>query len=274
VSNTGLILAALGGPQTFGAQAARLICDSRPEYTEMTYYRTADDALDAILRGEADAFCAPEQMSNTGFHAGMHLRMTAPDSRLYVVADMQHAYHCSLLGKPGAELAQVRRVLGHTGSITQSRTWLETHLPEARIEIVDTSSLGAGNTVLTSDGSIASVGTIELADQLGLVELAKEIDGGSVASYWALSREPRFSAAPTCVVVAGIGRAGELGALIAEQQQAGFQLATVSSHATGAALFEYHYLLRFRGAGRLEAVQLALQGFSGMRLAGAFVADQ
>lgn len=268
-------LAALGGAQTFGAQAAALMLQKHPEFTEIVYYPTADAALAAVLAGEAGAMCGPEQMMNTGFHAGMHARMAAPDSRLHVIAQTTHAYHCALLGKPGAGLAQIRKVLGHTGSVTQSRPWLEANLPQAAIEIVGTNSLGAARSVLEGDGSIASVGTAELARECGLAELARDIDGGSVGSYWAISREARFSDAPTRVVLAGrFGGGGELSALIAALAGAGYALQGVSSKASGKALYEYDYLLRFKGTGRLDAIRAALAPFDSARLAGAFVGGE
>lgn len=272
--NTPWKLGALGGAQTFGAQAARLMLEAYPEFApQLLYYPTSDEALEALLRGEVTAFCAPEQMSNTGFHVGMQKRMMAPESPLHVIAEITHEYHCSLLGKPGAQAAQVRRVLGHTGSITQSRPWLEAHLPQAEIEIVDTSSFGAAQAVLEGDGSIASVGTPGLAHECGLVELAKDIDGASVGSYWALSHDPLFSTTPTRLVVVGrMDGDGLLSRMVISMMDAGYALQTVSSRPSGKALYEYDYMLRLRGEGTLEKVKTVLTAFGSMRLAGAFEA--
>jgi prephenate dehydratase len=275
LNKTGWKLGSLGGPQTFGAQAAKLMLKSYPEFTEIVYFPTANESLDAVLRGEVTAMCGPEQMINTGFHVGMQARMVKPGSQLHVIAETTHAYHCSLLGKPGASLSQVRRVLGHTGSVTQSRPWLEANLPNAEIEIVNTNSLGAAQTALNSDGSIASVGTPELAREVGLSELAKDIDGGSIGSYWGLSREKLFSKTPTRVVVTSrFGDDGQLSKLVGALAAAGYLLQTISSRATGKALYEYDYMLRFSGAGKLEAVEAALAPFKSARLAGAFEARE
>jgi prephenate dehydratase len=276
MTNTPWKLGALGGAQTFGAQAARLMLEAYPEFdSQLVYFPTSEDALEALQRGDATAFCAPEQMSNTGFHVGMQKRMMAPESPLYVIAEITHAYHCSLLGKPGTQLSQIRRVLGHTGSITQSRPWLEAHLPHAEIEIVDTSSFGAAGTALAGDGSIASVGTSELARECALVELAKDIDGASIGSYWALSRDRLFSATPTRLVMAGRMKGdGQLSRMLCAMLAAGYALQTVSSRPSGKALYEYDYMLKLRGKGMLEKVQVILAEFGSMRLAGAFEARE
>lgn len=275
MTEKGWKLAALGGPQTFAAQAAKLMLEKYPEFTGIVYYPTSDETLAAVLRGEVTARCGPEQMINTGFHAGMQVKMVAPDSQLYVIAETTLEYHCSLLGKLGASMAQVRRVLGHTGSVTQSRPWLEANLPGAEIEIVHTNSLGAAQAVLDGDGSIASVGTLQLARECGLAELAKDIDGGSVGSFWAISRDAYFSDAPTRVVVTGrFGDDGQLSKLIGALASAGYLLQTISSKASGKALYEYDYMLRFSGAGKLDAVCAAMAPFKSARLAGAFEARE
>jgi prephenate dehydratase len=271
MTRTGLKLGSLGGPQTFGAQASKAMMQRFPEFAEIVYYPTADAAREAVVRGEVDALCAPEQMVNTGFHPGIQSWVAVPDSPLHIAAESTHVYHCTLLGKPGATLADVRKVIGHTGSVTQSRSWLEANLPNAEIEIIHTNSMYAGQSILESDGSIASVGTPELGRELGLTALAKDIDGGSVGNYWALCREPLFSDKPTRVVVAGrFADDGQLSRLIGALEQVGYLLQTISSATSGKALYQYDYVLRFRGEGKLEEVQSTLAPFKSARLAGAF----
>jgi prephenate dehydratase len=275
VSNKKLKLGSLGGPQTFGAQASKLMMERYPQFTEIKYFPTAEAAHDAVLSGEVDAVCAPEQMVNTGFHLGTQSWLSMPDSKMFIAAESEHVYHCTLLGKPGSTLSKIRKVIGHTGSVTQSRPWLEANLPEAEVEIVHTNSMYAGQSILDSDGTIASVGTPELGEALGLVTLARDIDGGSVGNYWGLSNQGHFSDTPTRLVVAGrFGDDGQLTKLIGALADAGYVLQTASSRASGKALYEYDYALRFRGEGKLAAVQAAVAPFKSARLAGAFKGHQ
>lgn len=267
-----LRLSALGGPHTFGGQAAARIRELYPRFAEISYYRTSDEAQEALDRGEVDATCVPEQMSHSGFHLSAQSRVAAGR---YVAAEATHAYHCALLARPGASVGAIRRVLGHTGSVTQSRAWLEREVPRASIEIVDTSSFGAAKAVLESDGSVASVGTPEAAAALGLEVLARDIDGGSRGNYWALSARPLFVAEPTRLVVTGrLGPDGRLTALIAALAEAGYMLETTCALASRRALFEYDHVMRFRGRGTLETVGAAVAAAGGIRLAGAFEARE
>jgi prephenate dehydratase len=268
-----LTLGALGGPHTFNGQAAAAMAARYPMFDRILYFPTSEETVAAALRSEVDAACAPEQTSLTGFHPGMLARMTAPGSRLCAIAEIARAYHCSLLAKPGARLGQVRHVLGHDGSIAHSRAWLDANLPGARIEVVTSHSEVAARTVLDGDGSIASVGSIDLAARFGLLELAKDIDNGSMVSYWAISLTPHFSDAPTRLVVTGrFGKGGALSELVCALLAGGYALQTIYPRASGRALDEYDCMLRFRGSGRLDVVRDTLARFPCARLAGAWEA--
>src|SRR5262249_12686176 len=130
---SGLTLAALGGHHTFNGQAAALMMRHYPEFARVAYFPTSDAVVEAAQRGEVSAACAQEQTSKEGFHRGTQARISAPGSRLHVIAEVSQRYQCSLLSKPGVRLEQVRRVLGHTGSISSSRPWLERNLPSVPI---------------------------------------------------------------------------------------------------------------------------------------------
>jgi prephenate dehydratase len=271
MKTTGLSLGALGGPHTFNGKAATSLCEAYPLFGEIHYFPTSDDVLDAALRGKADAACAPEQMSLNGFHSGMLAKMVAPDSKLNIIAEVSRFYDCSLLAKPGADLRQLRMVFGHNGSIAHSRAWLESTLPWAKIEIVDTHSDVAARAVLDSDGSIASVGSPDLAHQHGLVQLASRIDGGAAVNYWAVSLLTVFDERPDRLLI--VGRFGDdtrLSRLIEGLMSAGFAIRTACPKPSGRALYEYDYMLRFAGNGSLSAVRDVLAKFSDLRLAGAW----
>ena len=234
-------------------------------------FPTSEAVLQAALRGDVTAACGQEQTSKDGFHVGMHARIAAPRSQLYAVAEIAQAYHCSLLGKPGARQEQVQRILGHSGSVAHSRTWLERNMAGATIEVVETNSMGAARAVLDSDGSIASVGSPDLAKEFGLIEMSRDIDEGSTVNYWAVSLEPMFDPMPDRLAVAGRFRGEpEMSRIVRDLGDAGFDLHAIFPRATGAALYEYDYLFRFWGTGRLDTVQSALSCFPSVRLAGAW----
>jgi chorismate mutase / prephenate dehydratase len=268
---SGLTLGALGGPHTFNGQAARKLTRHYPQFGEIRYFPTSEAVLQAALRGEITAACGQEQTSKDGFHVGMQARIAAPGSGLYAIAEIAQAYHCSLLGKPGGRREQVRRILGHTGSIAHSRLWLEHNLPVAVIETVETNSISAARAVLESDGSVASVGSPELAKEFGLTEIARDIDDGSAVNYWAVSLEPLFDPMPDRLAIAGRFRGeSEMSRMICVCRDSGFDLHAIFPRASGSALYEYDYVFRFWGGGTLDGVQSVLSCCPSVRLAGAW----
>lgn len=264
-----LTLGALGGPNTFGGDAARALMALYPEFTNVTYFHTAEEGF--TFADQHDAMCAPQQMMKTGFHPGINAYVADQASRLYVIAETTHFYHCSLLLRPGARMGDVREVRGHTGSMTQCRDWIEKNIPGAKITIVHTSSHEAAREALNSDGSIASVGTPGMARQFGLEQAAIDIDGGSCANYWAISPHRLFSQKPDRVVVTGRfhdnGVAGRIATALAA---CGYEQRSVFTKASGSRLYEYDYLLWFGGKGDLAAIETALANFPRTRLAGAY----
>jgi prephenate dehydratase len=261
-------LGSLGGPNTFGAEAAHQILERYPIFDEIVYFDTAEDAVEFT---RCDALCAPQQMSRTGLHPRIQTRVAVEGSKLFVIAEVAHAFHCSLLVKPGTQQSAIRRVLGHTGSVTQSRDWLREHLPQAEVIIVDTNSMGAAKEAAGSDGSTASIGTPGMAREMGLTELHKDIDGGSVGAYWAISPHQIFDKEPNRLVVTGRFTGDDrMSELIKALSGAGFCLQTNFCLPTGTRLYEYDYALRFGGKGALAGVQRAVATVKEARLAGAF----
>lgn len=256
-------IGALGGPTTFAGQAAERFRDRG----ELSYFATAQKEWQALQQGAIDAFVMLAESSTTGA-ADLARRAASPDFPYFVLAEAQVPYGCLLLAK--AESGPVRRILGH-GSVSQCRAYLDAHYPGIEIEVEQTSSLAAAETVLHGDGSLALVGTASTAEQFGFEVLARDIDAGATGNYCLIGREAAFADQPRTVIVSGRFDGGvELGYAIALLGDAGFSLRTISTWATGSALFAYDYLLAFQGQGGREAVQPIIASAPALRLVGAF----
>jgi prephenate dehydratase len=263
-------IAALGGPHTFGGQAARLLVERHPQLGDLVYLGTSAElfADDGIWR--ASTVCVPAHSSRTGVHLSTHRRL-ATRTDLFVNAEAQHRYRCALLGRPGTPLSSIKRVLGHTGSVNQSRAWLSATIPEAEVTIVDSHSLGAARAVAAGAGTDAAVGSEELAREVGLDILARDIDGGSVGLYWALSPVATMSAKPERLVV--VGRTvtdTALSELVASLLEAGFVAAGLFCEPVGDELFHADVVAYLRGAGKLDDVCRTVAAVDGWRLIGAY----
>ena len=272
-----LVLGALGGPHTFGGQAAAIMLSLYPEFSEVAYAGVADEVLPPDgMSWRADAGCVPEQTSRTGFHVMTQRTLAANAGKMFVLAEVTHAYHCGLYVKPGTDPGAARLVLGHTGSINQSRDWLAANLPQAAIEVVHTHSVAAAATVAEGDGTLAAVCTPQIAAQLGLEVVAQDIDGGSSGHYWALSPHRRLAASPTRVVVAGETTGnGALSDILCRLRSAGYHVRTVWTEKSGDQMFAQRVVVTLAGTGRLADVEAAVsESNGGLRLAGAFVSRE
>jgi len=262
-------LGALGGPHTFGDQTSRKTLQERDDFTGITYHPLVEDLYAAVAEGAVLAACAPEQASNAGFLPAQQEVIVRRG--FHVMGETRHEYHCALLAKPGTQLAAIRKVVGHTGSISQSRRWLQAHLPHAEIEILHANSRLAAEMVQAGDGSIASVGTPAMGEDFGLELLQQDIDGGAVGNYWLLSAEARFSEHPgNLVVTCGMACNDTFTRLVTGLGAAGYHVETVTTVPDGRTLFHGTTVLRLRGRGKLEQVQQVVADLPGTRLAGAF----
>jgi prephenate dehydratase len=254
-----LRIATLGGPATFAAQAAERFVTGG----SVTYYPSAGEEWAALARGDIDALVMLAESSRTGF-GELARRAAAPDFPYYVLAEETVPYGCLLLARPGS--GRITRILGH-GSIAQCRPYLDRHYPGVEVVTERTSSLDAAARVAAGDGSLALIGTAQTAAQFGLEVLARDVDGGTVGRYWLVGREASFSDRPRRLILSvRLGPAGDLSRVIASLAAAGFGLESIAAWPTGAALFEYDYLLRLSGEGELGAVRAAS---AGLRLVGA-----
>ena len=265
-------IGALGGPYTFGGQAALELVALRSDFDEVVYLPNSPVLFADDGTWQAGAACVPAHASRSGIHVSTHRRLSHRTD-LFVVAEVEHAYRCALLVRPGTELTQIREVLGHTGSLNQSRRWLTDNIPGVELTVVDSHSQGAANAVAESDGSIASVGSEQLAAEVGLNILARDIDGGSVGLYWALAPELREASQPDRIVVAGQARDGhDLTTMLGAVAAAGFTVTSVFSEAVGDRLFHQDVVAYGVGAGSLPALREALGQVPGFRVAGAYEA--
>jgi prephenate dehydratase len=267
-------LGALGGPHTFGGQAASALVLDQPELGEVVYLPNSGQLFADDGQWRVDAACVPAHTSRAGAHLSTHRKLTER-SDMYVIAEIDHAYRCALLVKPGTALKKIKTVLGHTGSLNQSRAWLTTTIPQAEPVVVDTHSKGAALAVAQADGTLAAVGTTDLAAETGLEILAHDIDGGSVGRYWAVGPHAPATDRPDRVVVAGKTESpDDLNTALQLLHVGGFRVVVAFSEAVGDRLLHNRVVLYGYGT-PTSNLELLTNGFGllpSFRLAGAYVA--
>jgi prephenate dehydratase len=230
-------VATLGGPDTFAGQATAALLRGLGSDVPVEYHPAMEAVWSALRSGEAEAILLTAESTHVGLTevAAEVLR----DPELSVLAEVVLPYHCALLGKPGAELRQVRRVTGH-GSLAQCRGYLRRELPWAEVAVHRENSVVAAKEVLYGDGSVAVVGSLGAAERLGLAVLAQDVDGGSQGAWWVLGRGQPAADAGTTAVIGAKGGAGNWPAIGCEDGR--WALRSLMVEPTGEGLHQYRTL--------------------------------
>ena len=256
----------LGGPATFAGEATQALCARHPEFGAPVYFPSIDDCWRELGRGSVEVIVVGAQRSGQA-HRGEALM----GGRYYVIDEHAHALQCNLYAKPGTRKAAVRRISGHS-SMVQCAAWLDREFPGVPREMHRLNSVAAAAEVLAGDGTAAVVGSRSLPQVVGGLEaLALGIDDGALGSWWAVSREPRFSEQPQVALVAArCASDGALGALVAAMADADCGLDTAAAFPVPEGFAVYDYLLTFGTRGSLADIRRALARFAHARLVGAW----
>lgn len=265
-----LKVATLGSAGTFAGEATAVLCSKYGEFGEVVYRPSMEACYQALDAGEVDVVVLGQERTGQP-HPGKEVL-----AKGYTILKQQTVpLACNLYVKPGTRPQQVRRIVGH-GSLNQCTAYLEQHFPGVPREHHALNSVEAAKEILAGDGSTAVVGSRSLTNLVpGLETIAKDIDGGAAASWWAYSTRRLFSNAPNRLVVTGrFGPDGALGELIAAILRIGFRLRTVGSFPVNQGVHRYDYIMTFAGQGALATVEAELSRFASAKLAGAFNQDE
>lgn len=233
----------LGSVLTFAGQATQRLVEHRGAPRETRYFPTMDDVAAAVLDGTIDLGVLTSETSRTACTDTV-ARMLGGD-RLYVADEILVPYHCALLGKPGTQIADVTYVGGH-GSIRQCQEFLRARMPHATAEMHRLNSVEAAREVIAGDGSTAVIATEALASELGLEILERDVDGGAVGGWWALSAQLRITPGADHVALRLDGTPA-LEAAFSTLARLQMTVRTVTNQPTGE-LFKYRYLVTARTA--------------------------
>nr|MDT0661215.1 prephenate dehydratase domain-containing protein [Micromonospora sp. DSM 115978] len=258
------LVGTLGGELTFAGQATLALLERSPDLDGPRYFPTMDDVVAAVLDGRIDLGVLTSETSNTAC-TETAARILAGE-KIFISDEIVVPYRCALLGRPGSRLADITHVGGH-GSIRQCRRFLAERLPAATVEMHRQNSVVAAREVLAGDGSTAVIGTEAAARALGLEIIERDVDGGSVGGWWALSAALSVSPGADHLAVRVDG-SDELNEVLAQLSSLGLVVRTITNAPTGE-IFRYRYLLVLHTWGGEPLSDQAIDAF-GPRIVGAF----
>lgn len=176
-----------GEPGAYSHQACR---QARPDM-EALPCRTFEDAIDAVINGEADLAMLPVENSTYGRVADIHSLL--PESGLHIIEEHFVRVHINLLALPGTKLSDVKTAMSHTVLLGQCQEFLREHDIHRRVG-ADTAG-SARQVSEQGDGSVAALAS-ELAGEIyGLDVLARHIEdqGNNTTRFLLMSRDADHS---------------------------------------------------------------------------------
>lgn len=231
----------LGSELTFAGQATARLLERLAVRDEVHYLPTMDDVATAVLDGTIELGVLTSETSRTAC-TDTAARLLAGDD-LFVVEEILVPYHCALLVKAGTRIDDIKHVGGH-GSLRQCAQFLATRMPDATVKMHELNSVEAAREVLAGDGSTAVIATEALAAELGLEILERDVDGGAVGGWWALSATLHVPADADHIALR-LESSEALERVFAMTAKLGLRIRTVTNQPTGK-LFHYRYLVTAR----------------------------
>jgi 3-deoxy-7-phosphoheptulonate synthase len=153
---------------------------ARWRWPEMTLVacREVSQVVAAVREGRAEAGCLAIENSLFGSVTATYdlLHEAFGDGSLHLCDEILLPAHHVLLGVPGAELSDIRKVLSHPVALGQCRMWLSSHLPQA--ELVNEWDTAGSGEIVANNGrrDQAAIVPLHSAGRFGLSTLAERIE--------------------------------------------------------------------------------------------------
>jgi prephenate dehydratase len=211
-------------------------------------YSTFTDAIHAVAKGKADLGIVPvENTLGGGIREVFNLLDEEP---VYGIGEIRLRISHSLLGMPGANLSNIRRVYSHPQALLQCRKFIREMKLEP-IEYYDTA--GAAKFVShTGDLTFGAIASDAAAEDYGLVVLKRhlESDGHNFTRFMIISKKRHVSkdADKTCVVFGLRNRPGELHRALSVFAIRDIDLLSIDSIPIVRKAWDYEFFVDFRGS--------------------------
>ncbi|WP_375279954.1 prephenate dehydratase [Pseudooctadecabacter sp.] len=176
-----------GEPGAYGHQAC---VEARPDFEPLPC-PTFEAAIDAVRTGEADLGMIAVENSTYGRVGDVHTLL--PSSGLHIVDEAFVRVHINLLGKPGAQLDQIRTASGHVVILPQCGKFLRSHGIATQ---VSPDNARAAMDVADGDDMTAGALASEMAAEIyGLNVIARHIEDHdrNTTRFLIMAREPDFN---------------------------------------------------------------------------------
>ena len=233
---------------------------------------TVQDAIADLLSGEADYAVVPQE-NTVGGAVVNYLDALIGAEDTFVVGEVVLPISQTLMGVPGATLADIQTVCSHAQGLTQSARWRSEHLPDAGTREMPSTAAAAEYVAGAGDKSVAAVAAPGAAPLYGLEVLAEnvQITDANKTRFYVLSRQGLAGEGATRAVLVATCEASRIDDIILLLHDAGLEMVTIHDRPEGSALGRYHYVIEVESETGITPAQIdAIRALDGVRFAGCF----
>jgi len=239
----------LGPPGTFGEQVALLYQQQAGLHGELRPLDSHIAVVRAVDAGEID-FGVVAVENALGGAVPETLDAILASTNVWLCAEMTLPVDHNLIAAPGTKLEDVTVVMSHPNALAQCRGYLETHLPDARLE----AALSTANAVeqAAHTAGVAGIGPRRSAEVYGGVILAQSIqdEGQNETRFVVLARHdapPTGDDKTSIAFSVDHDRPGTLTGALSELSNRGLNMTHIQLRPSRRGLGLYIFLIDFQG---------------------------
>lgn len=233
---------------------------------------TVNEAIADLKAGAVDYAVIPQENTLGGAVAN-YVDALIDAAETYVVGEVVLPISQTLMGVPGATLADIRTVCSHAQGLTQSEAWRSENLPDAEAVEMPSTAAAASHVAELGDKSIAAIAAPGAARLYGLVVLARDvqISDADRTRFYVLATRPLDVENLTRAVFVSTCWGSQIDDIIVCLREAGFEMVSLHDRPEGSTLGSYHYVIEAEcDAGVTEGQIDAVCAMEGVRFAGSF----
>jgi prephenate dehydratase len=240
----------LGPPGTFSEQA--LLSSPELAAMEIVGFASIVDVIDAVSDGEVDLGLVPLENALEGAVTAT-VDTLAFDADLLIQRELVIRVQLNLLGRPGASVDDIKRVISIPVATAQCHAFLHRQLPQVTRVAANSTAEAARLLGETDDPTVAAIGTSLAAELYGLEILAADIEDHpeNQTRFGVLARHgvprPTGHDKTSIVVFQASDQPGSLLAILQEFAARAINLTHVHSRPTKRGLGDYCFFLDMEG---------------------------
>lgn len=248
-------VAYLGPAGTYTEEAAKLFFG---EGDELMPQASVEEALTLVTDGTA-AYAVIPQENALGGPVTDYIDALLGTDGVSVVGEVVLPIRQTLMGKPGTDLAQVKRVLSHKQGLAQSAEWLSEHLPDAKREEAASTAAAAQAVAEGNDSTTVAIAAPGAAELYGLEVLQDNVSlsDANKTRFYVVARDANELVGYQYAAFVADIMADELPRLLEEACAGGAKLVCVHDRPDGSALGSYRYVIELEQADGFSADELA-----------------